>query len=46
MQTSPQYTTLPPEDGRTAQTRSSADLIYPAVTIIAMLLLLGSLWAF
>jgi len=34
-----------PSPGAT-QPRSTADLIYQAITVVAALLLLGSLWAF
>jgi hypothetical protein len=46
MQTPPLYTTLPVEGEQTDRSRQPAGLAYPAVTLIAILLLLGSLWAF
>jgi hypothetical protein len=46
MQTTPQCTSLPVEGGRADRSRQSADLAYPALTILSMILLLGSLWVF
>ena len=46
MQTSPQCNTLPVEDSRMDRSRQSSDLAYPVLTILSMILLLGSLWAF
>jgi hypothetical protein len=48
MQSSPQTvsTSVRTHDGARTEARSRADLIYQAVTIAAVLLLLGSLWVF
>jgi hypothetical protein len=46
MQTSPQCTSLPVEGGRADCSRKPSDLAYPALTILSMILLLGSLWVF
>jgi hypothetical protein len=39
-------TSLPNVSSELPQSRESADLVYQAVTIAAILLLLGSLWVF
>jgi len=46
MQASPQGNSLPVEGGRAGGSRQSADLAYPALTILSMILILGSLWVF
>jgi len=48
MQTSPQSacTPLPAVAESTIPSRRSEDLIYQAVTVAAILMLLGSLWVF
>ena len=48
MQTSPQAasTSVPTRNDAAAGSRTHADLIYQAVTVAAVLLLLGSLWVF
>ncbi|MDR3749881.1 MAG: hypothetical protein P4K94_00190 [Terracidiphilus sp.] len=46
MQTSPLSNTLPVEGSRTDRSRQSADLAYPVLTVLSMILLLGSLWVF
>lgn len=48
MQTSPQAasTSVPTHRNAPAGTRTHEDLMYQAVTIAAVLLLLGSLWVF
>ncbi len=48
MQTSPQSacTQLPTASGRLTETRRSEDLVYQAVTVAAILMLLGSVWVF
>ena len=48
MQTSPQAasTSVPTRNDAATGSRTHADLIYQAVTVAAVLLLLGSLWVF
>ncbi len=48
MPTSPQSasTTLPGSTGEQDRTQQPGDLVYQVMTIAAILLLLGSLWAF
>jgi len=48
MQTSPHsaYNPLPAATSRSTSSQRSEDLVYQAVTIIAILLLLGSVWVF
>jgi hypothetical protein len=48
MQTSPQAasTSVPTHNDARTGSRTHADLVYQAVTIAAVLLLLGSLWVF
>jgi hypothetical protein len=48
MQTSPQsaYAPVPAASGRSTSSTRSEDLVYQAVTIAAILLLLGSVWVF
>lgn len=48
MQTSPQAasTSVPTHNDASGVSRTHADLIYQAVTVAAVLLLLGSLWVF
>ena len=48
MQLSPQSAPIPLEANadRTDGVGSQADFVYQAVTVVAMLLLLGSLWVF
>jgi hypothetical protein len=47
MQTSPyeRHTPLAGDDGGRSDRRPS-DMVYPAMTLLAMILLLGSMWAF
>lgn len=47
MQTSPyeRHNQLAGDDGGRSDRRPS-DMVYPAMTILAMILLLGSMWAF
>jgi hypothetical protein len=48
MQTSPHsaFTQLPAASGSLTPTQRTEDLIYQAVTIVAILMLLGSVWVF
>ncbi len=46
MQSSPQITIATTPAGAPRQGRQVSDLVYQGMTIAAMLLLLGSLWAF
>ena len=48
MHTSPQTatTSLPAPSGRNAHARKTEDLAYQAVTVAAIVVVLGSLWVF
>jgi hypothetical protein len=37
---------MPFEEGRRTNSRRPADLVYPLVTLVVMVLLLASLWVF
>jgi len=40
------FASMPPSAGGTQQSRQAADRVYQSLTVVAMLLLLGSLWVF
>lgn len=40
------YTSMPAHAGGQARSRQTGDLAYQAVTVAAILMVLGSLWAF